>query len=47
MEIWASVDPKNINEEPEVLVLLNDWCRDLDGLIIRYSFVLFLDCFSF
>ena len=47
MKIWASVDPKNIDEQANVIVLCNDGSWDLDCLVVGDAPVLFLDCFSF
>jgi hypothetical protein len=47
MKEWASIDPKNINEEADFVVLCDDGCRDWYGLIVWDSSVLFLDGFAF
>jgi hypothetical protein len=47
MEIWASVDQENIQEQSNVVVLCNDGRGDLYCLIIWNASVLLLDCFSF
>jgi hypothetical protein len=47
MEIWASVDPKDVDEKADVLVLLNDGRWDLCCLEIWDALVLFLYCFPF
>jgi hypothetical protein len=46
MKIWASVYPKNVNEQSDVTVLGDDWCRDLECLIVRDATILFLYRFS-
>jgi hypothetical protein len=28
MEVWASIDPEDVNKKADVIVLGNDGCRD-------------------
>jgi hypothetical protein len=47
MKVWASVDPKNINEEANFVVLYDDGCRDWYGLVVWDCSILFLDGLPF
>jgi hypothetical protein len=47
MEMWAFVDPENVHEQANVVVLCNDGRRYLCCLVIRNASVLFLDRLSF
>jgi hypothetical protein len=42
MKIWASVDPQNINEEPYIVVLGNDWGWYPDCCVVGDATVLCL-----
>ena len=46
MKVWASVDPKYVNEKANIVVVGYDGCRDLYCLVVGNPAVLFLDCFA-
>jgi hypothetical protein len=46
MKVWASVDPKYVDEKANIVVLGYDGCRDLYSLVVWNPAVLFLDCFA-
>jgi hypothetical protein len=44
VKIWAVIDPKNIDEQANIIVLCDDGGWNLDCLVVGDSTVLFLYC---